>query len=124
MTDRDMTRELKPTVSKEEVFDRLEIRIGRIVEVEIEPSAPKPSYRMTIDFGRFGKRVSVGRFTRHPVDEVLGRLVPAVLNFEPRRVGETVSEVLVLGVQYPKAESGEATFISPATPAKIGSRLF
>jgi len=50
--------------------------------------------------------------------------VMGVLNFEPRQMGSVVSEVLILGVQYPKAESGEATFVSPAVNAKIGSKLF
>lgn len=119
-----MPQEIKPIVDKEEVFDKLEIRVGRVIEVEFESSAPKPSYKMVIDFGKFGKRVSIGRFTKHPVEEVKGRLVLGVLNFEPRTVGDNVSEVLVLGVQYPKAESGEATFVSPVVDAKIGSKLF
>jgi tRNA-binding protein len=119
-----MSQEVKPTVSKEEIFDKLEIRVGKVVEVELEPSAAKPSYRMVIDFGKFGKRVSVGRFTQHPIDEVKGRLVLGVLNFEPRAIGNIVSEVLVLGVQFPKAESGEATFVSPGANAKIGGKLF
>ena len=119
-----MSRDVKPVVGKEEVFDQLEIRVGKIVEVTLEPSAPKPSYRMVIDFGKFGRRISIGRFTQHPVDEVKGRLVLGVLNFEPRPIGNVVSEVLVLGVQFPKAESGEATFVSPAADAKIGSKLF
>jgi tRNA-binding protein len=119
-----MFQEMKPIVSKEEVFDKLEIRVGKVIEVELEPSAPKPSYRMVIDFGKFGKRVSIGRFTQHSIEEVKGRLVLGVLNFEPRPIGDITSEVLVLGVQFPKAESGEATFVSPAANAKIGSKLF
>jgi tRNA-binding protein len=119
-----MSQDVKPIVSKEDVFDKLEIRVGRVIDVEPEPSAPKPSYRMVIDFGKFGKRVSVGRFTHHPIDEVKGRLVLGVLNFEPREIGDVVSEALVLGVQFPKAESGEATFVSPAANAKIGGKLF
>jgi len=79
---------------------------------------------MTIDFGKFGRRISYGRFTQHPIEEVKDRLVLGVLNFEPRQMGPVISEVLVLGVQYPKAESGEATFVSPAAHAKIGSKLF
>ena len=47
-----------------------------------------------------------------------------ILNFEPRQMGPVVSEVLILGVQYPKGESGEATFVSPSLNAKIGSKLF
>lgn len=79
---------------------------------------------MTIDFGKFGQKISYGRFTMHPLEEVVGRQVLAVLNFPPRTMGEVVSEALVLGVQYPKAESGEATFISPMVTAKIGSKVF
>ncbi len=119
-----MSQEVKPVVSKEEVFDKLEIRVGRVIDVELEPSAPKPGYRMVIDFGKFGRRVSVGRFTQHPIEDVKGRLVLAVLNFEPRTIGNVLSEALVLGVQFPKAESGEATFVSPAANARIGSKLF
>ncbi len=47
-----------------------------------------------------------------------------MLNFPPKEMEDVLSEVLVLGVQYPKAESGEATFVSPAVDAKIGSKLF
>jgi tRNA-binding protein len=79
---------------------------------------------MVIDFGKFGRRVSYGRFTQHPIEEVKGRLVLGVLNFEPRPMGPVISDVLILGVQYPKAESGEATFVSPAVNAKVGGKLF
>lgn len=118
-----MTEE-KGIVSKEETFDKLEVRVGRVISVEDEPSAPKKSYRMKIDFGKFGIRTSVGRFTQHQMDEIKGKLVLGVLNFPPRQIGETISEVLVLGVQYPKAESGEATWITPVADAKIGGKLF
>jgi len=119
-----MAKEIKPTVSFEDSFDKLDIRVGRIIEVERETRTHKPTYRMVIDFGKFGTRVSYGRFTRHPVQEVKDRLVLGVLNFEPRQMGPVTSEVLVLGVQYPKAESGEATFVSPAVNVKLGSKLF
>lgn len=116
--------EIKPTVSKEDTFDKLDIRLGRVVEAVIDEGAPKPAYKLTIDFGKFGKKVSVGRFTKHEVDEIKNKLVLAVLNFEPRNVGSTLSEVLVLGVQYPKGDSGEATFITPVVEAKIGGKVF
>lgn len=119
-----MATELKPTVSFEESFEKLDIRVGRVTEVQLETGTRKPTYRMVIDFGKFGKRVSYGRFTQHPVDEVQGRLVLGVLNFPPKEMDGVVSEVLVLGVQYPKGESGEATFVSPAVDAKVGSKLF
>lgn len=114
----------KPIVSKEETFDKLEIRLGRVISVEEEPSAPKKAYRLKIDFGKFGIKTSVGRFTQHSHDELLNKLVLGVLNFEPRQIGDATSEVLVLGVQYPKADSGEATIITPVADAKIGGKLF
>lgn len=119
-----MAKEVKPTVSFEDSFERLDIRVGRIIDVELETRTHKPTYRMVVDFGKFGRRVSYGRFTRHPVEDVKDRLVLGVLNFEPRPMGPVVSEVLILGVQYPKAESGEATFVSPAVNAKVGGKLF
>lgn len=119
-----MASTLKQVVSYEESFALLDIRVGRVVEVEVETRTHKQTYRMVVDFGKYGKRTSYGRFTCHPVEEVKDRLVLGVLNFEPRQMGPVTSEVLILGVQYPKAESGEATFVSPAVHAKVGSKLF
>jgi tRNA-binding protein len=116
--------DLKPLVLKDSSFDRLDIRLGRIIEAELEPSAPKPSYRMVIDFGKFGHKVSVGRYTKQPASELIGQQVVAVLNFEPRKIGDVVSEVLVLGVQVPGADSGEAAILTPSVDAKIGGKVF
>lgn len=119
-----MATELKPVVSFDDSLAKLDIRVGRVVEVELETRTYKQTYRMVVDFGKYGKRVSYGRFTRHPVEEVKDRLVLGVLNFAPRPMGPVTSEVLIVGVQYPKAESGEATFVTPAVNTKIGSKLF
>lgn len=119
-----MAKETKPIVSFEESFAKLDIRVGRVIKVEPENRTHKPTYKMEIDFGKYGKKISYGRFTQHPVEEVKDRLVLGVLNFEPRQMGPVLSEVLVIGVQFPKAESGEATFVSPAVNAKVGSKLF
>ncbi len=119
-----MTSDVKPPVSKEDTFDRLEIRLGRVVEVALEPSAPKPSYRIVADFGKFGRRTTVGRFTRHAAAELQDQLILGVLNFPPRAIGAVLSDFLMLGVQYPKADSGEATFLTVAAAAKIGGKVF
>lgn len=119
-----MAKEVKPTVLFEDSFGKLDIRVGRVIQVELETRTHKPTYQMVIDFGKYGKRTSYGRFTMHPIEEVKDRLVLAVLNFGPRQMGPVISEVLVIGVQFPKAESGEATFVTPAVNAKIGSKLF
>ena len=119
-----MAKPTKPVVQYDVTLAPLDIRVGRVVEVELETATNKPTYKMVIDFGKYGKRTSYGRFTCHPIEEVKDRLVLAVINFEPRTMGPFTSEVLVVGVQYPKADSGEATFVSPAVNAKIGSKLF
>jgi len=119
-----MAQEIKPIVSKEDTFDRLEIRIGRIISVEPAAGTAKASYVIRADFGKFGIRKSVGRVTHHSVEELNGKQILGILNFEPREIGGVVSEFLCLGVQYPKAESGEATPITPMVEAKIGGKLF
>lgn len=116
--------EKKPIVSKEDTFDKLEMRLGRVISIEEEPAAPKKAYRMKIDFGKFGVRTSVGRFTLHPPEDIKDKLVLGILNFSPKQLGDTISDVLILGVQFPKAESGEATFITPSAQAKIGGKVF
>lgn len=116
--------EQKEVVSKEETFDKLEIRLGRVISVEEEPTAPKKAYKMRVDFGKFGIRTSVGRFTQHALTDMKDKFVVGVLNFSSRQIGDVISDVLILGVQYPKAESGEATFLTPAVQAKIGGKVF
>lgn len=118
------TKEEKSIVNKEDTFDLLEIRTGKVISIEECTSSPKKSYILKIDFGKFGIKQSIGRFTNHSIDEIKGKIVLGVLNFEPRKIGDDISEVLVLGVQYPKADSGEATFITPLIETKIGKKLF
>jgi len=119
-----MAKETKAIVDFE-VFESLDIRLGKIISVELEPTAIKESYKFEVDFGKYGVRTSVARLTNHTIEELIGQLVFGVLNFKARVVGETTSEFLILGAQYPKAESGAATFVTPANPnTKIGSKLF
>ena len=119
-----MTKEMKDIVSKEETFDKLEIRLGRVVSAEIESGAHKRSYKIKADFGKFGVKTTVARLTQHEAGELVDRLIVGILNFEARLVGETLSEFLLLGPQYPKADSGEASFLTTIVPAKVGSKIF
>ena len=119
-----MSSELKTVVSKEDTFDRLDIRLGRVLSVEHSEGATKPSYVIRADFGRFGVRTSVARLTMHSPEDLNGRQILGVLNFGPREIGGVVSEFLCLGVQYPKADSGEATIVTPLVEAKIGGKLY
>jgi tRNA-binding protein len=118
-----MQAEIKPIVSID-VFNSLDIRLGRVLTVESADAAVKPSYKITADFGKYGVRTSVGRFTQHSTEELIGKQIFGVLNFEPRELGGVSSEFLTLGLQYPKGESGEATVITPMIEARLGSKLF
>ena len=102
-------------------FERVDIRVGRIVRAEAFPEARKPAYKLTIDFGaEIGTKKSSAQLTRHYQPEALeGRQVLAVVNFPPR--GPFMSEVLTLGV--PDAD-GAVVLVVPDTPDPLGGRLF
>ena len=77
-------------------FERIDMRVGRVLEVEPFPEARKPAYKLRIDFGPLGVRRSSAQLTVHYRPEDLrGKLVVAVLNFPPRQIGPVRSEVLV-----------------------------
>lgn len=81
-----------------EDFQRIDMRVGRIVAVDEFPEARKPAWKLTIDFGgQLGTRRSSAQIASYGRDELLDRLVVAVVNFPPRQIGPFMSEVLVLG---------------------------
>ena len=104
-------------------FQRVDVRVGRIVRVEDFPAARKPAYKLQIDFGaEIGVKKSSAQLTRHySKDELLDRLVVAVVNFPPRQIGPFMSEVLTLGV--PDSE-GAVVLLVPEQDVPIGGRLF
>lgn len=105
-------------------FTKLDIRVGKILEVQDFPEARKPSYKLTIDFGtEIGIKKSSGQFVKHHTKvELMGKLVLGVVNFPPRQIGPFISETLTLGV--PDSE-GAAILIEPAKEvAVVGGKLF
>ena len=105
-------------------FDKLDIRLGRIVEVADFPEARKPAYKLRIDFGdEIGvKKSSAQLVALYTKEELEGKLVLGVVNFPPRQIGPFISEVLTLGVPDAK---GEVVLIAPDDKsAVIGGRLF
>lgn len=104
-------------------FEKLDIRVGRIIRAEAFPEARKPAYKLVIDFGAgLGTRTSSAQLTRHyRREELEGRLIMAVVNFPPRQIGPFMSEVLTLGV--PDAD-GAVVLLVPDKEVPIGGRLF
>jgi len=104
-------------------FDKVDIRVGRIVRAEPFPEARKPAYKLQIDFGpEIGVKRSSAQLTKHyRLDELEGRLVLGVVNFPPRQIGPVRSEVLTLGVPD---ETGAVVLVVPAGDVPIGGRLF
>ncbi|HTL42826.1 MAG TPA: tRNA-binding protein [Vicinamibacterales bacterium] len=104
-------------------FEKVDVRVGRIVAAEPFPEARKPAYKLTIDFGsEIGARRSSAQLTVHYTAEALvGRLVLAVVNFAPRQIGPFMSEVLTLGVPD---DAGAVVLIRPDEEVPLGGRLF
>ncbi|MCW3016244.1 MAG: tRNA-binding protein [Solirubrobacterales bacterium] len=79
-------------------FERVDMRVGRIVAVDDFPEARRPAWKLRVDFGpRLGERRSSAQVTNYAKDELLGRLVIGVVNFPPKQIGPVMSECLVLG---------------------------
>src|SRR5262245_13762107 len=104
-------------------FRKVDIRVGTIVAAEALPGARKPALRLDIDFGpELGIKRSSAQITAHYQAALLiGRQVAAVVNFPPRQIAKTISDVLTLG--FPDA-AGEVVLIMPERSVPNGGRLF
>ncbi|MGH9261188.1 MAG: tRNA-binding protein [Acidimicrobiales bacterium] len=102
-------------------FAKIDIRVGRIVQVDDFPKARKPAYKLRIDCGELGVKTSSAQIVKHYDPAALrGRLVLAVVNFPPRRIADFTSEVLVLGVMLGE---GDVVLIAPDREVPLGSRI-
>lgn len=106
-----------------EDFEKVDIRVGKIIEVEDFPEAIKPAYKLKIDFGpEIGIGKSSAQLTaNYSKEELKGRKALAVVNFAPRQIGPFISEVLTLGVP---GENGECVLVSADERAVPGGKLY
>ncbi len=111
-----------PQISIED-FQRLEMRVGRIIGVEPFPEARKPAYKLRIDFGpELGIKHSSAQLTAlYTREDLLNRLVVGVVNFPPRRIAGFSSEVLVLGAAD---EQGAVVLLELERDVPLGARIF
>jgi tRNA-binding protein len=118
--------DLAPETITINVFDQVDMRVGRILICEAFPEARKPAYKLTIDFGPLGiKRSSAQLTTFYKQEELVGRLVVAVVNFPPRRIAGFSSEVLVLGLPGEGVKrEGSVVLLGPEREVELGARVF
>jgi tRNA-binding protein len=102
-------------------FLKVDMRVGRILEVEQFPEARKPAFKLTIDFGpEIGVKRSSAQITNYERGALEGRRVVGVVNFPPRQIGPFMSEVLVLGAAD---EEGQVILLAPDEDVPLGSRI-
>lgn len=104
-------------------FQKIDIRVGRIIEAEDFPEARNPSYKLRIYLGpEIGVRKSCARLTEnYIIDDLKGKQVLCVVNFPPRQIGPAISEVLTLGVPD---QSDECILVVPDSEVPDGGQLY
>jgi tRNA-binding protein len=101
-------------------FMRVDMRVGRIVEVEDFPEARRPAWKLRVDFGsEIGQRRSSAQITNYAREDLVGRLVIGVVNFPPKQIGPVRSECLVLGTY----SDGQVLLLAPEPSSALGDRV-
>jgi len=104
-------------------FDKLDIRVGKIIRVENFPEARRPAYKLTIDFGEeIGIRKSSAQLVdNYNPEQLVNLLILGVVNFPPRQIGPFISEVLTLGVPD---NNGKTVLVIPQVDVPLGAKLY
>jgi tRNA-binding protein len=104
-----------------EQFEAVDMRVGRVVSVEEFPEARVPAWKLEIEFGpEIGRKRSSAQIAHYAMEELEGRLVVAVVNFPPKRIGPFLSEVLVLGALD---EAKGVVLLRPDEDVELGGRI-
>lgn len=110
----------KPQITYDD-FTKIEMRVGRIAEVQPFPRARNSAYKVAVDFGDADPRWSSAQITNYPAGELVGRLVVCATNLPPRNIAGFQSEILIMGA--PDAE-GRTVLLQPDKGAIVGSEVF
>ena len=102
-------------------FEKIEMRVGTILDVNDFPNARNPSYKLSVDFGELGVKRSSAQITKlYKKEELIGRQVIAVVNFPPKQIANFFSECLVLGVYD---ENNDVVLLQPSLPVQNGGKI-
>ena len=101
-------------------FTKVDMRVGKVIDVKDFPEARKPAYILTIDFGELGTRKTSAQVTNYTHDELLEREIVAVFNFPPKQIGPVMSEVFILGGVE---KDGTVRLLKPDPSCELGSRV-
>jgi len=106
-----------------EDFEKVDIRVGKIIKIDDFPEAKKAAYKLVIDFGpEIGIKKSSAQITKHyKKEDLAGKQVIAVVNFPPKQIGPFISEVLTLGLSD---KDGKVVLISPDKNIPEGNKMF
>lgn len=104
-------------------FSKVDIRLGKIIKVEKLPNAKHTTHKLTVDFGKeIGIKISCARLVNYSEKELQDKLIIGVINLNPKQIGTTISEVLILGVPD---KNSECILLSPDKPdSELGSRVY
>ncbi len=103
-------------------FSKVDMRVARIVKIEDFPRAKNPSYKIWVDFGELGIKKTSAQLTRYTKEQLLNRLVIAVVNFRPKQIADFLSEVLILWVDD-ESKSG-VVILQPESGVPLGRRVY
>lgn len=103
-----------------EQFDAIEMRVGTVMAVTLNKRARKPAYKVTVDLGELGLKTSSAQITNYAPEELIGRQVVCVCNFEPIHIGDVRSEVRLLGSD---TEDG-CILLTSLSPVRNGSLIY
>jgi len=103
-------------------FEKLNIRVGEIIEAELLPNAKYTTHKITIDFGKeIGQKISCARLVNYRLDELKGLRIIGVINFPEKQIGTSISQVLTLGVPD---DNKECVLAIPNKEVPLGGKLY
>jgi len=115
-----VTNPIKPEIVYDD-FAKIDLRIGKIVEVKEFPRARNPSYKVAVEFADLGIKWSSAQITSYAIEELIGRQVICCINMPPRNIAGFKSEILIMGAEN---EAGDVILLKPSSDVVTGTLVY